>query len=121
MSAERAAGEFSAALNNGDLERALACMALGSWLVTPDATEVKGRERIRAVLAQLVASRVEFEVQARSVREDGQLALVSERWRIRSPAPGCSYHEQLSYPLLVARRIAGEWKLVHLAPWRRSP
>lgn len=122
MSPEQAAGEFSAALNQGDLERALACLAQGSWLITPDATAVKGHEPIRHVLAQLIASEVELEVEARTVQRDGQLAMVSERWRIRSPAPGQDFHEQLSYPLLVARRIAGEWKLVHVAPWRgRAP
>jgi ketosteroid isomerase-like protein len=119
VSPQEQAGSFASALNRGELDAATQCFASHACLVTPDRTAVHGREQIRFLLAQLVARRVSVEVEASSVQFAGAMAMVSERWTIRSPGPAQSVHELRSHPLLALRRIVGEWKLVHAALWRQ--
>lgn len=116
--AVRACLPFVQALSIGDLEGATACFARDACLITPDATAVHGRDRIRPLLAQLVARRTEIKVELSTVIGAGEVILASERWRIRSgpggEAPGI---EQVLDSTLVLRRIEGEWKLAIAAPW----
>jgi hypothetical protein len=50
-------------LSAGDLEGATACFARDACLLTQDATAIHSRERIRPVLAQLIARRARIEVE----------------------------------------------------------
>jgi ketosteroid isomerase-like protein len=108
---------FVYSLNLGDLNRATACFSRDACLITPDATAVYGRDRIRPVLSQLIARRAEITVESSTVLTAGDVALASERWTLRSIAVEGSCFEQALSPTLVLRRIEERWKLALAAPW----
>lgn len=105
------------AVSIGDLDSATACFARDGCLITPDATAVHDRERIRPLLAQLIARRTEIRVELSNVVGAGDVLLARERWRVRSGGAECPRIEQTLEPALVLRRIEAEWKLAIAAPW----
>lgn len=105
------------ALNRGDLDPAANCFARDGCLVTPDATAIYGRERIRAVLAQMVSRRTEIQVELSSSVGIGEVVLIHQRWRISSGEQRGERFEQVSDAVLVVRRIEERWKLSIAAPW----
>jgi ketosteroid isomerase-like protein len=111
----RARLAFARALSAGDLEAATACFARDGCLITPDATAIHGRDRIRPVLAQMVIRRTEIRVELSSAIAAGGAILARERWRVLSGGP--PQIEQTLNPTLVLRLIEGEWKLAIAAPW----
>ncbi|MGN6557965.1 MAG: YybH family protein [Solirubrobacterales bacterium] len=107
-------------ISRGDLEAAARCFAKDACLVTPDATAVKGREEIRPILRQLIASGSQIEVQESSVVLAGEVALGTERWVITTPSSeGRPFTRSLT-PTMVLRRLEGVWKLAVAIPWRRG-
>lgn len=107
---------FVRALSVGDLEMATACFARDGCLITPDQTAVHGRDRIRPVLAQLIACGVEVKVErSNAVRASGTL-ITRERWTIRIGSGGMQ-NERVCDPTLVLRQVEGQWKLAIAAPW----
>lgn len=113
----RARTSLALALSLGDLESATACFARDGCLITADATAIHGRDRIRPVLAQLIARRAEIEVETSSAIEAGEVVLARERWRMRSGTAAGERIEQILNPTLVMHRIEGRWKLAIAAPW----
>lgn len=107
---------FALGLTSGDLELAAGCFARDGCLITPDATAIHGRDRIRPVLAQLIAARIEIEVELSSAVGGGDVAITSERWRVRLGVSG-ERVVQTIHPTLVLRRIDSAWKLAIAAPW----
>jgi ketosteroid isomerase-like protein len=105
------------ALSDGDLEAASSCFARDGCLITPDATAIHGRDRIRPVLAQLVLRHTEIRVELSSAIAAGDVILAHERWRVRSGGPEGPRIEQTLHPTLALRWIDGEWKLAIAAPW----
>ncbi len=108
---------FAAALSLGDLDAATACFARDGCLITPDATAVHGRDRIRPLLAQLACRHTEIEVEVSNVVGAGGVVLAHERWRIRFDGLEGRRVEQELSPTLVLRRIEDEWRLAIAAPW----
>ncbi|HET7416492.1 MAG TPA: nuclear transport factor 2 family protein [Solirubrobacterales bacterium] len=108
---------FAQALNAGELDEAAACFARDGCLVTPDATAIYGRERIREVLAQMVRRQTEIQVELSSAVGSGKVVLVHQRWRILSGDPLGERLEQISDAVLVVRQVEGNWKLSIAAPW----
>ena len=105
------------AINQGDLEAALACFAPGAVLVGPEGTVAQGEHALRASLAQLIASGAEVGIELRGVLVAEDLALAHERWQISYggvPDPRLSHSP---CPSLVMRLLEGEWKLAIAAPW----
>ncbi len=115
---QQACRSFVRALNRGDAGAAVACFTADGCLVTPDATAIHGRERIRPVIAQLIARRTEIEVELSSTLGAGDVALVHERWRVSSAGVGGARFEQRLAPTLALRRAGGDWKLAIAALWR---
>jgi ketosteroid isomerase-like protein len=111
---------FAWALSSGDLDAAAACFARDGCLVTPDATAIHGRERIRPLLAQMVIRRTEIAVELSSAIGTGDVVLLRERWRVRSGAPEARV-EQTLHPTLVLQRIEAAWKLSIVSPWGSGP
>ena len=108
---------FAQALSAGDIDAAAGCFARDGCLVTPDATAIYGRERIREVLAQMVRRRTEVQVELSSSIGAGEVVLIHQRWRIRSgDRPGKRF-EQTSDAILVVRQVEEAWKLSVAAPW----
>ena len=112
----RACLPFVQALSLGDLDSATACFARDGCLITPDTTAVHGRDRIRPLLAQLVARRTEIKVEFSNVVGTGDVLLAQERWKVRSGVGGPRMEETLN-PTLVLRQIEAQWKLAIAAPW----
>jgi ketosteroid isomerase-like protein len=110
-------GLLARALNSGNLDRAAACFARDACLITPDATAVHGRERIRPVLAQMVACQMQIRVESSAWLDGGEVVLARERWTVRSGERSDSGFDQTLDSLLALRRIEGAWKLVIAAPW----
>lgn len=108
---------FVYALNLGDLNRATACFSRDACLITPDATAVHGRDRIRPVLSQLIARRTRIEVKSSTVLIAGDIALAGERWSIRSEGAEGSHLVQTSSSMLTLKRVEEKWKLAIVAPW----
>lgn len=115
--AERTSRRFATALSSADLDGAVACLTRDACLVTPDSTAVRGRESIRAVLVQLLASRAEIHVHSSTVLDAGAVALASEHWTLRSAGPEGSVCAQELRPSLVLRLLEGIWKLAVVVPW----
>jgi uncharacterized protein (TIGR02246 family) len=108
---------FAQALSVGDLDSATSCFARDGCLVTPDATVIHGRERIRGVLAQMVSQRTEIRIELSSSIDAGDVLLVHQRWRIRSGERPRERFEQTADAVLVLKQIEGRWKLSIAAPW----
>jgi ketosteroid isomerase-like protein len=108
---------FANALSRGDLEGASACFARHGCLVTPDATTVHGRERIRPLLAQMIARRTRIEVELSSAIAAGDVVVVRERWRLSASGVEDARTEQVLTATLAVNRVEGEWKLAVVAPW----
>jgi uncharacterized protein (TIGR02246 family) len=109
--------ELARALTAGDLSLAASQFTREACFATPDATVVRGRDEIRAILAQLIARQCSVAVADRSVMVTGEVALGSERWTIRSRGTGETPFVQTSKALWVCRRSEGAWKLAIAAPW----
>lgn len=104
-------------LSAGDLEGATACFARDACLLTQDATAIHTRERIRPVLAQLIARRTRIEVEQCCVLPAGEVALATERWTIAIEGTEGARFEQSCTPTLILQRIEERWKLALVAPW----
>jgi len=104
-------------LSVGDLAGAAGCFARDACLLTPDATAIHGRDGIRPVLAQLIARRLQIEVEAGSVIVAGDAAYANQRWRITALGASESSFEQACSPSLVLRQIEGSWKVAIAALW----
>lgn len=104
-------------LSSGDLEAATACFAREACLLTQDATAIHTRERIRPVLAQLIARNVRIDVEQCCVLAAGDIALATERWTIAIDGSEGSRFEQSCTPTLISHRIEERWKLAVVAPW----
>src|ERR1700679_2104380 len=114
--AARARVGLARALSSGDLDRATACFSREACFVTPDGTAIHGRRQMRHLLAQLVARRVEIEIESSNVLGGDGVLLACERWRICSGS-AANRLVQIVHPVLVMRPVEGEWKLVIAAPW----
>ncbi len=108
---------FSEALGSRDLDAAAFCFARDASFLTRDATLIHGREEIRGILAQLIAMCLQVQVEQRSMLPLGDVALSSERWRMRFATPAGAPFEQTSRATIVLRRIEDRWKLLLAAPW----
>ena len=107
-------------ISRGDLEAAAHCFAKDACLLTPDATAVKGREEIRPILRQLIASGSRIEVEESSVVLAGEVALGTERWTITTRGSEGRFFTRSLTPTMVLRRLEGVWKLAVAIPWRRG-
>ncbi len=101
----------------GNLEAATGCFARNACLLTPDATAIHDREQIRPVLAQLIARRIQIEVEHSNLLIAGDVAFARERWLMNALGAEGSRYEHLCSPYLVLKRIEGSWKLSIAALW----
>lgn len=107
-------------VTRGDLRAAIRCFAKDACLVTPDATAVRGREDIRPILHQLIASGSRIEVQESSMLLAGEIAFGTERWAVAIPGSEGRPFTRLLTPTLVLRQLEGTWKLAVAIPWGRE-
>jgi ketosteroid isomerase-like protein len=110
---------FADFITRGDLDAAAHCFTKDACLLTPDATTIRGREEIRPILRQLIASEARIEVQESSIVLAGEVALGSERWVISSAGSDGEPFRRALTPTMVLRQLEGVWKLAVAMPWGR--
>jgi ketosteroid isomerase-like protein len=110
---------FADSISRGDLDSAASCFAKDACLLTPDSTVIRGREEIRPILRQLIASGSRIEVQESSVVLAGEVALGSERWVVTSAGSDGEPFSRTLTPTMVMRQVEGSWKLAVAMPWGR--
>jgi ketosteroid isomerase-like protein len=108
---------FAAALSTGNLSVAMARFTRAACLLTPDGTEIHGREGIAAVLSQLISRRTHISVEQLVLRHAGEVVLANALCSIRSDGPEGSRFVQTSSPTLVLQKVEGVWKIAVAAPW----
>lgn len=111
VGAEASARSFARALLVGDPRAAALHFARDAHLITPDGTEIVGRERIGAVLAQITASSQRLVIQAGRTVVHRETAICTQLWR-RGDAAG-----DLNTARFVLARLGGAWKIVIASPW----
>ncbi len=110
---------FADSISRGDLDAAASCFAKDACLLTPDSTVIRGREEIRPILRQLIASGSRIEVQESSVVLAGEVALGTERWVVTSAGSNGEPFTRTLTPTMVMRQVEGCWKLAVAMPWGR--
>ncbi len=115
--AEETLNAFIIALSRGELAAATACFTREGSMVTPDGTAVHGRSDIGAILAQLIATRTEVQIEQLAMRAAGDVALATGRLTLRSDGPEGSRVEQSCEPTVALRMVENRWKIAILAPW----
>jgi ketosteroid isomerase-like protein len=110
---------LAASISRGDLEAATSCFAKDACLLTPDATVVRGREEIKPILRQMIASGAKIEVQESSIVLAGEVALGTERWVMSSAGSEGTPFTRALTPTMVLRQLEGVWKLAVAMPWGR--
>lgn len=108
---------LAGALSAAELGRALSLFDEDGCFVTPDATAVRGLYGVRAILSQLIASRVQLRIEPRSTFTAGSLALCSERWTFTYSRGDAAPFVQGSDSAILLRRSNRAWKLLIAAPW----
>jgi ketosteroid isomerase-like protein len=116
-SAKHPSPALAAALSAADLDAATACFARDGCLLTADATTIRGREDIRAVLAQLISINATAEIEHGGMLVAGDVALAAECWTTRFARSDGATYTRRKPTTSVMRRVEGTWKLQIAAPW----
>jgi uncharacterized protein (TIGR02246 family) len=116
LGAEATARACARALLARDPRAAATLMASDARLITPDGTEMVGRDRIRPVLAQITTSVQPLEIRAGRTVVNGTVALCTQLWR-RGGGPGGSPYEASSTARLVLVRSGRRWEVAIASPW----
>ena len=100
-----------------DLETATSASPRTVCRITPTRRRSEGAKRSARFSLSWSPGGTRIEVNASSVLVNGEFALGSERWAIRSAGAEGTVFEQSSRPVIVARLVEGTWKLAIAAPW----
>jgi ketosteroid isomerase-like protein len=116
-SAAATAGRFAAALLGGDPGAAADYFTSDAQLLTPDGTQVAGRESILGVLAQLTAAEPRLEIKTGRTISSGAVALCTQYWKRSSRDLSRERFEVDHVAKLVLIRGADGWQIVIASPW----
>jgi ketosteroid isomerase-like protein len=116
-SAAATAGRFAAALLGGDPRAAADYFSVDAQLLTPDGTQVAGRETILGVLAQLTAAGPRLEIKTGRTVSSGAVALCTQYWKRSSRDLSRERFEVDHVAELVLVRGADGWQIVIASPW----
>jgi limonene-1,2-epoxide hydrolase len=108
---------FAAALSAAELDCATSFFTADGSFVTPDATAVSGLRSIRAILFQLIASRVQLQVEPRSIRMSGGMVICNERWIFTYARDDAAPFILASDSAILLCRPSNTWRLLIAAPW----
>ncbi|MGE5281956.1 MAG: YybH family protein [Chloroflexota bacterium] len=108
------------AINQGDVEAALACFAPGAALVWSDGSTAAGEQAIRARLQELISAGAEVQIELRGVLVAQDTALAHERWQISHDGVPDARLAHSPAPSLVLRCLGGEWRIAIAAPWGQA-
>jgi len=116
LGAEAMARSFARSLMARDSRAAAAHLAADVRIVTPDGTELAGRERAAEVLDQVTDSGQELEIRVGRTVVNGSVALCRQWWRRHSVGESGGFEISTSARLVLAR-TASRWEIVIVSPW----
>lgn len=109
---------FTAALNGGDVERAMALYEPEATFAPKPGDEVNGREAIRSALDRFTALKPRLHGQITKVMTAGDVALVMNRWQLQGVQPDGTPVEMRGHSADVLRRTPqGGWRILIDDPW----
>jgi uncharacterized protein (TIGR02246 family) len=109
---------FTAALNGGDVERAMALYEPEATFAPQPGEEVNGREAIRSALDELTALAPQLHGQITKVMTAGDVALVMNRWQLHGVQPDGAPVEMGGHSADVLRRTPDRgWRILIDDPW----
>lgn len=101
---------FAAALNAGDLDALVALYEPGAALMPSPGTVVNGTAAIREALAGFLAAKPSMSLDARTLAQAGDVALVSAAWQLSLTGPDGKPATMSGKSVEVARRQPdGRW------------
>jgi uncharacterized protein (TIGR02246 family) len=108
---------FVAAINTGDLTRALPLYREDAVMLAPDGSQARGAKAISELLAGVITMQVQMTTQIKALIETGDIAIAAEQWtmRLRAPDGSTSDHSGRSI-VLFTREHTGSRFLID-APW----
>lgn len=113
------AAAFGRCLLQADAAGATSYFLSSAKLMTPDATEVKGRPAIHGVLSQLTTSEQELEIRQGRTIQLAEVALCAQYWRRGSKRSSPECFQMSSSAHLVLCRVGEGWKIAIADPWGR--
>jgi ketosteroid isomerase-like protein len=108
--------QFLTNLAEGALPSLAEAICRDACFVTRDGTTIQGRERIGALLGQLIAAGLQVASLSRHAIQLGDFALIATSWELRLPAQPKPLLQRTDATLALAER-EGSWKLLLIAPW----
>jgi uncharacterized protein (TIGR02246 family) len=108
---------FVAAVNAGNLERAVDLYRTDAVLLAPDGQCARGADAIRELLAGLLAMQVAMTTRIEQAIEVGEVAVASESWTMSPQGTGTAGSEQSGRSIVVFVRGEEGWRFLVDAPW----
>jgi ketosteroid isomerase-like protein len=106
------------AINQGDLDRAVAAYEAGAVLVAQPGQLARGSIQIREALAGFIVLQATLETEAQELIEAGDLALYVGRWSLRGTDPNGKPVAMAGESADVLRRQQdGRWRIAVDNPW----
>ena len=115
---EQTVEQLTLALNQGDLDAAVALYEENAVLVGRPGQVARGRSQIRQALQDFVALHPTLTTTATQVTESGDLALYMSRWSLRGTDPsGASVTMGGESTDILRRQSDGRWLIALDNPW----
>jgi ketosteroid isomerase-like protein len=106
------------AINQGDLDRAVAAYEAGAVLVAQPGQLARGSIQIREALAGFIVLQATLETETRELIEAGDVALYVSRWSLRGTDPTGKPVAMAGESADVLRRQQdGRWRIAVDNPW----
>jgi uncharacterized protein (TIGR02246 family) len=103
---------FEAAINNGDVDAALALYEPEACLVATPGEPVFGHDAIRAALQRFVDAKPTLKMEASSVLQVGEVALTAHAWKATGVGPDGPVELGGHAVEVVRRQVDGTWQFV---------
>lgn len=107
---------FLEAIESGDSRPLPGLLCRDVCFITQDATAIRGRDRVAALVAQLMAAGIDVRSLSSYTLRIADFALVSAQWRLGLNARAASLLQTTEASLALSLR-EGSWKLLLVAPW----
>ena len=115
---EQTVEQVTSALNQGDLDAAVALYEENAVLVARPGQVARGRSQVRQALEGFVALRPTLSITAAQVTESGDIALYISRWSLRGTDPSGALVTMNGESTDILRRQSdGRWLIALDNPW----
>jgi uncharacterized protein (TIGR02246 family) len=112
--------DFADRLNRGDVEGALALYEPEAAFLAEPGKSVHGSEAIRHALERFAALEPELTGEIQGVRQNGDIALVLNRWSLKGRTPEGPVEMSGTSADVLRRQADGTWRVLIDDPWGGS-